>query len=321
MPVTHNSDVSVAILGAGALGSVIGAALAEAGRPVALWTRNLAHAQAIRDQGLRVDRGGETRRVRIDAGPVGSSAAQPDLIILLTKTQDSAAAMESIAPHIARGAFVLTLQNGIGNAERILPFCPADQLLTGTTMTNGLMVAAGHVSTQGAGEAVFKAMSPAGEARAAEFEIDVPGFALRHSGHALEAIWTKAALNCAMNAAAGLTGARVGQLTSVPGMRETLSAVAAEVVAVAAAQGITVAQAEVEAKIDYATANHTYHKSSMLQDVEAGKPTEIESLCGEVTRQAEGLGLATPLNAAFAALIRLKTAPATGAETEGANDA
>ena len=113
----------IAVLGAGALGSVVGASLFRAGCDVTLLDLNTAHLDAINRDGLRVDwdEGSETYPI---PAMLPEKAARADLVILLTKTYHSDAALAGIAPLVEAGAHVLTLQNGLGNVERVAARVP-----------------------------------------------------------------------------------------------------------------------------------------------------------------------------------------------------
>jgi 2-dehydropantoate 2-reductase len=297
----------IAILGAGALGSVIGARLAEAGRSVELLTTNTAHRDAIQDIGLTFETPEGTRRIDIAATPPDAPSRQPDLILLMTKTKDIEAALAAARPMIERGAHVLTLQNGLGNAERVAALVLRARVFYGSTMTNGRMIAPGHVATQGTGTASFTALDPAGLAFAETAALEVPGFSLTFDAEADRILWRKAAFNCALNAICGLTMALVGRVGGTPSARQLAYDVAAEVVALANAEGIPITMDEVRAQMDRALDSHGTHKSSMMQDMEARRPTEIESLCGEVVRRAATHRIPVPLNTALAALVRLRS--------------
>lgn len=299
---------SIAILGAGALGSVIGAFLARAGREVELWDINRDHLDAIRENGLIFDGPDGREIVRLPALHPEEASDTPDLIILLTKINHTDQALLGVRSHIDAGAHVLTLQNGLGNTDRVCAHAPRDRVLYGCTMMPGRFVAPGHVATPGQGGADFRALTKAGHSFAPRVAMEVPGFSLKLSPETDQTIWQKAAFNCAMNACSALTRARVGQLSSAEGMTDLLYAASAEVVETAKAQGVDADHTKVVAQIDHALANHIEHKASMLQDVEAERPTEIEALCGEVERMATAAGLKTPINSTLAALMRLSSA-------------
>ncbi|MEM8979019.1 MAG: 2-dehydropantoate 2-reductase [Pseudomonadota bacterium] len=306
--------MKIAILGAGALGSVIGAFLTRANCDVQLWDINQEHLDAIGAKGLIFDGPEGSEIIELSALKPKDATQAPDLIILLTKTIHTASALSDVARFTQDGCPVLTLQNGIGNAESVAQFLAADQVLYGCTMMPGRMIAPGHVATQGKGAAVFRGLTEKAQDVANLLQVETDGFRMDRSSETDRMIWQKAAFNCAMNASAALTGARVGQLADSEGMKPLLHAISAEVISLANAQNIGAQHEAVKAQIERALAQHTEHKPSMLQDIEAGRDTEIESLCGEVARQAMTLGVDAPLNTALAALIRQKTAQTNGGQ-------
>lgn len=142
-----------AILGAGALGSVVGGLMARDGVDVALWDINDAHIDAVNSGGLRLDLPDGQKVVRLPAcRPENGGSA--DVIMLLTKTLHTEAALESVKDRITDGAAVVTLQNGLGNAARVSAIIPEDQVFYGCTMMPGRFLGAGHVASQGDGKAV-----------------------------------------------------------------------------------------------------------------------------------------------------------------------
>jgi len=303
--------MKIAILGAGALGSVIGGLMAEQGIDVCLLDVNQAHIDAINRSGLQLDTPEGTRRIAISAMRPEQCPGDVELIILLTKIFHTDAALASVQPVIDAGARVLTIQNGLGNAERVARTVPEAQILMGSTMIPGGYVGPGHVSSAAQSWTVFKPMLDAqiAEAEAIANVLSPVGF--KYSTDAEVQIWQKAAFNCAMNAACGLIAGPVGAISADPQGRGLVQSIADEVIAVAQAKGLAVEQQAVYQHLDVALAEHTAHKPSMLQDLEAGRETEIEALCGEVARQAQACNVAAPLNTALAALIGMKSRAAS----------
>lgn len=297
--------MKIAVLGAGALGSVMGGLLHKAGQEVELWDVNAAHVEAINQYGLHLVGPWGDEYLDIKACHPEKTEFVPELIILLTKTLHTEAALAGVQAHIQAGAMVLTLQNGLGNVERLQAVMPADQILYGCTMMPARFEGLGHVSSQGNGAAVFKALTSRGQAFAERLAIQADDLQMRCTDDTDCLIWQKAAFNCAMNASAALTGAMVGQLAT-PNMKQVIYAVALEVVNLAQAKGIAADYGQVQEQINRALELHTEHKPSMLQDMEAGRETEIESLCAEVSRQGPEHAVGVPLNTTLAALIQLK---------------
>ncbi|MFT6447543.1 MAG: 2-dehydropantoate 2-reductase [Sulfitobacter pontiacus] len=294
--------MKIAILGAGALGSVIGAELHTAGHEVVLLDLNEAHLTAINADGLRVDWDDRTEHLPIPAVKP-DQAPQVDLVILLTKTMHTDAALAGIAPLIEGGACVLTLQNGLGNVERVQARVPDGQVLFGCTMTPGDLRGPGHVASHGLAYTPFDALDASGPAARLAAELD--GDQLTWTDAAAAQVWQKAAFNCAMNATAVLGAGTVGAIAEHLGA-ELAQDIAAEVLAVGAAEGVTGDIGAVRKQIDFALKQHTGHKPSMLQDVEAGRRTEIESLNGYVEQIGTKRGIDVPMNRLLAALVRMR---------------
>lgn len=298
--------MKTAILGAGALGSVMGGLLAAAGGDIELWDLNEAHIDEINKNGLRIDGPKGELIANVKAMRPEVSQVTPELIILLTKTNHTEAALKGVQRHIDAGAHVLTFQNGLGNAERISKIVPADKVLYGCTMMPGRFIAPGHVASQGNGYAVYNSLTQKGQSFANAAAVETDLLSLKPTDETDQIIWQKAAFNCAMNASCALSGARVGGLAGEQ-ILAMLYSISAEVVAVANCVGVQANHQTVMEQIEYAIANHTQHKPSMLQDIEAGRQTEIESLCGYVAQLAHVNKISAPLNDALWGLVTLKT--------------
>jgi 2-dehydropantoate 2-reductase len=301
----------VAILGAGAMGSVFGGLLTEAGTETVLLTIDDAHIDAVNGHGLKLDllegrRIVYPRAMRPEAfrGPV-------DLIVLFTKTHASVAALTSIRDELG-GAYVLTVQNGLGNGARVAQFVPSSLVMHGTTMMPADLIGPGHVSSHGERELAFYSFD--GQERAALGDV-VSLFAPAAIHAVIDAdvattIWEKASFNCALNAMGALTGATPGVYAASPEGLSLANAVAEEACAIGVMTGAAPSFDRVRARIELAVGQHPHHKPSMLQDIESGQRTEIEALNGEVVRLAVANGRKAPLNAMLCDLVRLAEASA-----------
>lgn len=299
--------MKIAILGAGALGAVLGGLMAENGIDVCLLYVNQAHIDAINKSGLRLDTSDGSRMIKIAAMRPEQCPGDAELIILLTKIFHTDLALAAVQPIIDRGALVLTIQNGLGNAERVAQRVPEAQILVGSTMIPGEYVGPGHVASHAQSWTMFKPLEDVQINKAREIERLLSPVGFQYSAEADLQIWQKAAFNCAMNATCGLICREVAAIADDPEGRGMVRAIADEVVAVARARGIAAERDAVFKHIDVALAEHKKHKPSMLQDLEAGRETEIEALCAEVARQAANVNVAVPLNAMLANLIRMKS--------------
>ncbi len=299
----------LAVLGAGAMGSVFGARLALARAEVTLLDVNEAHLAAIAQEGLHVDLDGVAHQLRIPAMRPSDFAGPADVILLFTKVFHTAAALESIAGALG-GATVLTLQNGIGNDARIEPHIPRDRVILGLTMTPAEYLGPGRVASHGKATTTF--YSADGVHRPLLDDLvalmDRGGITAKADPGIEAAIWEKAAFNCAMNAISALTDGTPGGIGAFPDSLKLAKDTAAEVIAVAKASGVQASIDHVTALIDHAAAHHLLHEPSMLQDRKAGRRSEIDALNGAVATQGEALGVPVLINRTLATLVRLAEA-------------
>ena len=296
----------IVIVGAGAMGCLFAARLAEAGVSVTLVDVDPQRLALLDSEGiLLADDDGE-RTVPVNAALAGDVKGPSDLVMIFTKGMHSAAAARSVA-HLADGnAYALTLQNGIGNAEAIAEIFRPARVLMGVTDLPADLEGARRIESHGQGHIRLGGFTadaqPAAQAVAALLN---RGRLNAEADEAVQtAVWEKVAFNAALTALATVTGLTVGGMDEAPG-RRIAAAILGEVVETAAAQGIRLERSHIDARVAFALANHRNHKASMLQDRLAGRPTEIESINGAVVRVAERLGIATPVTATLADLVRL----------------
>lgn len=319
--------VSVAVLGAGSLGSMYGALLARAGCRVTLIGRDNAHAAAVKAGGLVLERvGDEQNPVTVKNIRVVTelrAAEAPDLLILLVKSYHTAAALAGCAGDIPPACRVLTLQNGLGNLEAMAEFVPRQRLLAGVCYIGASLRGPGRVRHTGPAPtllgspfaATFTAPGAmpddSGEAISSEQLANLcalfraAGIPCTPSQDILAEIWTKMLLNASLNPLAALTRLNNLGVTAAPESQAIMAALLDEIVLVARAKGIALKVDDPLSHVRRMGELSGANQASMLQDVLAGRPTEIMSMNGAVAREGAALGLPTPLNAAVANLIRL----------------
>jgi 2-dehydropantoate 2-reductase len=303
---------AVAVVGAGAVGCWYGAMLARAGVPVTMIGRPV-HVESMRARGLQLTSADGDAFVAVDADTGLAAAAGAQLVLVCVKSNDTESAGAALAPHLAPGAFVLSLQNGVDNAERLeaalgVPVQPA------VVYVACEMAGPGHVRHLGRGELVLPAATPDGlrlaNAEVARLFVEA-GVPVELSDNVAGALWLKLVLNCAYNALSAITDLPYGPLVSQPGLPETMRAVVLECLDVARARGV-VLPGDVFAAVDRIARTMPGQYSSTAQDVRRGKPSEIDHLNGFVVREGERLGVATPLNRALHALVKVMDARRAG---------
>ena len=295
----------VCVVGCGAVGSLFAASLAQLD-DVEVWAYDLdeAHVRAINKLGLRLSGAGElVGRLRATSDATALPAC--DFGIVAVKSMHTGAALAATAHAFAEGA-VCSVQNGVGNEEAIAEH--VERVIRGTTFPAGRIVEPGHVQWDVQGDTTIGPFEP----RPASLEeCERLADACTRGGMPTTALadargpqWRKVIFNAATNPIGALTGLTHGRVCERPDLRRLVSALVDEGKAVAAAQGIEL-DADPEELIDYAARKEVAydHKASMLQDVEARRPTEVDYLNGGIVRFGREHGVETPLNRAVAALI------------------
>lgn len=293
-------------MGCGAVGSLFAANLAQLD-DVEVWAYEVsqAHVDAINANGLRLVGAGD-----VVGRPTATTdaAALPacDFGIVATKAMHTEGAIAATAHAFAAGA-VATVQNGVGNEEVLAGH--VERVIRGTTFPAGKILEPGVVQWDVKGDTTLGPFEP--KPALAE-EIARLADACTRSGMPTHAVpdarpaqWRKVVFNAATNPVGALTGLTHGRVCERPDLRAIVSALVDEGEAVAAAQGI-VLDADPEELIDHAARPDVAydHKASMLQDVEARRPTEIDFLNGGIARFGRELGVPTPLNDAITRLIK-----------------
>jgi 2-dehydropantoate 2-reductase len=298
--------VRVCVVGCGAVGSLFAAHLAQLD-DVEVWAYDLdrLHVDAINAHGLRLSGVGEL--VGRPTATSDATAIPPcDFGVVATKSLHTSAAIAATAHAFAGGA-VCSVQNGAGNEELIAEH--VRQVIRGTTFPAGHLVEPGHVAWDTAGDTHIGPFEPS---PAPLEKVYALGDALTRSGMptvALEdargAQWRKLIFNAASNAIGALTGLTHGRIAENPDTRRLASAVMQEGIAVSDSQGI-VLDRDPEELFDFAARRDVAydHKPSMLQDVEAGRLTEIDFLNGAIVTFGERHGIDAPLNRALTALVK-----------------
>ncbi|HYY20475.1 MAG TPA: ketopantoate reductase family protein [Thermoleophilaceae bacterium] len=294
----------VCVVGCGAVGSLFAAHLGRLD-DAETWAYDLArdHVEAINAHGLRLSGRAElVGRVRATADP---SALPPcDFGILATKSMHTRAAIDATAHAFESGA-VCSVQNGVGNEEIVAEH--VERVIRGTTFPAGHIVEPGHVEMDTTGDTWIGPFEPSpapmeevGRLADALTRAGMPTLALED---ARGAQWTKLIFNAATNPVGALTELSHGRVCDLAPTRRLVSGLVAEGKAVAARLGVEL-DSDPDELVDHAREVAYDHKASMLQDVQAHRPTEVDFLNGGIARFGREAGVPTPLNEAIVALIK-----------------
>jgi 2-dehydropantoate 2-reductase len=300
--------VRIGIVGAGALGSVIGGTLAEAGEDVLLVSRNRSHVEAINRNGLIMCTDGEDRVVAVRAATPAEVGAPADLVVVLVKSFHTAEAVKEAIGLVGPNTTVLSLQNGLGHEDILIGLIGRDRVIAGKTYVGGVALRPGHVIAGVAGKETIIGeldgrITPRIERIAATFH--AAGMKLIVSRNIMGAMWDKLLVNIATGALSGITRLAYGALYAVPELEVAAMAAVAEAIAVAKAGGIALETLHPrDAWVKAGNGLPPEFKASMLQSLEKGSVTEVDFINGAVVRAGAKAGVPTPVNATLVACVK-----------------
>ncbi|MEL6963198.1 MAG: 2-dehydropantoate 2-reductase [Pseudomonadota bacterium] len=297
--------MKVAVIGAGAMGGSYGALLAHAGHAVTLIDSWQSHVDTINQEGLHADGAFGDHRLRLDAFVSPPSGLNADLAIIFVDTNNTQAGAMVARQVLAKDAYAITCQNGIGNVEVLQDVLGKNRVLGGSSMCSAASQGPGHVTL------THLDKTSIGEIDGIERErTKVLAKVLGDAGlptvivpDITATIWQKFIVNCAFNALCATTGLRTGEMMHVPEMDVLQDRILDEVSAVTEAKNIVLPDPETITKIK-TDGRRRMNKPSMLQHVTVGRKTEIDAINGALIREARSLGIPTPYNEALVALLK-----------------
>jgi 2-dehydropantoate 2-reductase len=290
----------VAVMGAGAVGCYYGAMLARAGHKVTLIARP-QHVEAVRRAGLRLQTNQFDEFIKLDSTTGAEGARGARLVLFSVKSTDTEAAGKALAPHLERDAAIVTLQNGVDNAERLAATL-GREVIPAVVYVAVEMAGAGHVRHHGRGELLI---GPSAASKAIAAAFGAAGVQMEISDNVAGALWAKLIVNCAYNALSAISQLPYGRLVQGPGVPAVMGEVVDECLAVARACGVQI-PGDLHETVRKLAHTMPGQYSSTAQDLARQKKTEIDHLNGFVVRKGEALGLPTPVNRALLALVKLR---------------
>jgi len=291
--------MKIAVMGAGAVGCYYGFKLARAGHDVVLIGR-AQHVEAIERQGLRLETRTFDEHIRVTASTEGSTVQGVQLVLFCVKSNDTESGAAAIKPHLAPDAVVLSMQNGVENADRLRALLP-QEVVAAVVYVGTEMAGPGHVRHHGRGELIIERSKASDDVARALIAAGVP---TEISDNVRGALWAKLITNCAYNALSAITQLPYGRLVKGEGVTVVLRDVVAECVAVAKADGVTL-RGDVNATVRKIAETAAGQYASTAQDLARGKRSEIDHLNGLIVRRGEALGVATPANRLLHAIVKL----------------
>ena len=299
--------MKIAVLGAGAMGSLYGAKLSANSKNevylVDVWKE---HIDAINSHGLQMEEGDDVLLYENLKGHTSSEEAGVcDLVLVFVKSTVTRTAVESNAAVFGPNTVALTLQNGLGNIEQISSVIGAERVIAGTTAHGATMLSPGKIRHAGKGKTIIGELGghESDRIRKMAAVLEDAGMETVISGNVLGLVWDKLLVNVGINALTGITKLYNGQLLDYPEIEELLEKAVSEGFAVAWAKGIRLGFDDPVAHTKDLCRATAANKSSMLQDILNDRQTEIEMMNGAIVREGKALGIETPVNLALTNLI------------------
>ena len=302
-----NKISTVAVIGAGAVGSYFGGLLARAGYDVTLIARK-DHVKAIQENGLYMECQSFQERVSVKASIEYQAIKNADLILFCVKSPDTESVAKEIKPYLSEDSIILSLQNGVDNAERIRavllnPVYPAVvYVATG-------MAGPGHVKHFGRGELVIGDLE-GNEACLDQLNMlqeylnkgNIPCSISKNIKHDM---WLKFLVNCSYNAISGIGQIEYGQMVQSTHINTLIEQITKEFLAIAGKEGLNITLEQAILANEQIAKTMTKQKSSTAQDLMKFKKTEIDFLNGYIVRRGLVHQIPTPANQSVYALVKM----------------
>jgi 2-dehydropantoate 2-reductase len=302
--------MKIGIVGAGAMGSLFGARLVEAGAAdVVLVDVNKAHINAIREQGLTFEDGPDTRRVSLRATTSPEEAGKVDFIILFCKYPDSRQAIRSAEVMLTDETVVWTPQNGIGNVDIIAEVLPEMRIAKGLTSSTSMQTGSGQIRTNFQGETETFIWPVAGGENAVVAEaarvLTRAGLPTYLADNIDYRIWRKLCVNTALTTTTAAINTPIGSVGESEAGQSLMRRIVEEVVAVANAKGIPLTFEDGYGYVEELRHKAFEHIGSTTGDMHNKKLTEIDAMNGAVVREGRKVGVPTPVNETITQFLHL----------------
>lgn len=302
--------LKIAIIGAGSMGSIYGGFLAEAGNEVYFIDVYKEHVDNINKHGLYIEDPNGIRYIKgIKATTNAEEVGVVDLAIVFVKSTITDIAVQQNKSIIGENTTVLTLQNGLGNIEKISAVVPVEQIIAGTTSHGSSMLGPGKVRHAGHGDTVIGELDGSITDRInliaktfKEAKLDP----VTVSDNVMGVIWDKLLVNLGINAVTALTGLKNGQILDYPETEWIAVEAVKEGVKIAEAKGIKLGYPNAVEHFKEVAKNTGENISSMLADILNGRKTEIMNISGAIVREGEKYNIDTPVNKVLTNLVLMK---------------
>ena len=300
--------MKIGIVGAGAMGSLFGGRLFQSGHQVMLYDINKEHVEAIRKEGLIIEdlASGKQEICRPTATTRAEDLKAVEILIIFVKSAATEAVARQFSDITGAETIAVTMQNGLGNEAILKQHFGEHRTAAGVTSQGATFLGPGRIRHAGRGT-THLCMSDRDNEKLEEFvaALNQAGMDTELEKNIDDLIWSKLIINVGINALTALTGLPNGRLLEFPECKALMADLVAEAVRVAEKRGVHLTYPD-PLEMVYAVAEKTGgNRSSMLQDFDRGRRSEIDFINGAILREAEALDLEVPVNRAVTRLVRV----------------
>lgn len=287
--------MKIAVIGAGAMGSIYGGHLSRHNEVYMIDT-NAAVVEHIKEEGITLEEDGESNVYRPKAALGAEGLPEMDLVILFVKALFSRAALGGNRAMLGKDTRILTLQNGSGHEDILSEFVDKEHIIIGTTEDNGTVLGPGHIRRGGVGKTNVGMLCEDKEGFLLKLKesFDSCGFQLKIHENIQQLIWDKLFTNVSLSAVTGVLQVKMGYITSNEYAWNLTTALIHEAVEVAHALGLQADEEEITKKVRSVSVNSPEGITSICADVMNHRRTEVDTISGSVVRAAEKVGVAVP---------------------------
>lgn len=299
-----NKSPKVVVLGAGSVGCFFGGMLARAGHDVTLIAR-VNHVEAIAKNGLYMDCLSFQDYVQVKAQSHYQSLSDADIVLCCVKSPDTEIVIEEVKQYLNKSAVILSLQNGVDNAERIAKLVDNPTYPTVVYVATA-MVGPGKLKHFGRGELVLGALgNNSSELNLLSDFFQKSNIPCEVSSNIRKALWLKFLVNCSYNGISAIGQIQYGKMVSTSEVVSLINQITKECLMVAEKEGVVISSAEANQANHAIGVTMSGQKSSTAQDLAKGKLTEIDYLNGLIVRRGAEYGLSVSANQAIYALVKM----------------
>lgn len=298
--------MKIVIVGPGAVGCLFASFFVSFGKEVWILDKDAERAEYLSQHGIKVEKSGEEKSFSVKATADASQIGEADVIFICVKAPDTQAAAEAIKPALKGDALVVTLQNGLGNVERIAKAVGREHVIGGTTAQGATLLGVGRVRHAGEGETTIGEIGGKVTPRLEKLRdmMQECGIPTNLTENLDGLLWSKLIINVGINPLTALVRMRNGKLIEYEGTRKVMRAAVSEAVEVADRIGIRLLFDDPVAKVEDVCRATAANISSMLQDVLKARRTEVDYINGAVAARAAELGIPAPVNETLTNLVK-----------------